>query len=671
MIINHNIPALNAHRLLNANTRNSTTALERLSSGKRINKSGDDAAGMAISEKMRAQVRGLTMASRNTMDGVSLVQTAEGAMAEIHSMLQRMRELSVQAANGTQTTKDREAIQDEINQLTSEINRVGNGTEYNTRNVLKGNEAPQSNTIVHSMSTGKPATITTKVDVNSLAAGSFDLADQKLSIWVNGKEKVVNLTVTNNKTSKDDFMNLLNDALGKDAKALVNDKGFIEIQTMTTGGNVDLKIDGSGKKILDIFGLEPATITGTAFAGNKDYTSVADIKLELNGTPITVSAADLVNLKALGDRVTVPAPPAPAPVAATVDEVIAALQKDLDSNDQLRGKVLVQNDAGKIKISTADEGANMSLKVVSGLDVIASIANASIDTGIGIATGTGVAENASGYSEGSFYFEKMPEVGSKLTIGNEVIEFFDSSKAPYVGTNRPVDLNSVGKDKPTPGLTDTQNLVQVITQKFATAIDGVILSQDSPDMKERITIKAIDKGFSGNLIYLEGTIDDFNANLQIGANNGQGFRLEVGDIRSKALKISGDNPTRNPGVAGASYTAISTVTDGVSSAKVEYAIDVTTEERASAAIEVFNNAIIQLSAERSKLGATQNRLEHTLNNLENTNENLTAALSRIEDADMAQEMAEFTRLNILQQSGTAMLQKANQFPQLVLQLLQG
>ncbi|WZL73757.1 flagellin [Clostridiaceae bacterium 35-E11] len=138
MRINHNIPALNAHRLLTINNNKTSKALERLSSGKRINRAADDAAGMAISEKMAGQIRGLRMASRNALDGVSLIQTTEGALNEVHSILQRMRELTVQAANGTLNDTDRQAIQDEINQLTSEVNRIGNTTEFNQQTLLKG-----------------------------------------------------------------------------------------------------------------------------------------------------------------------------------------------------------------------------------------------------------------------------------------------------------------------------------------------------------------------------------------------------------------------------------------------------------------------------------------------------------------------------------------------------
>ena len=132
MRINHNIAALNTHRQLNTASSAQSKSMEKLSSGLRINKAGDDAAGLAISEKMRGQIRGLDMASKNSQDGISMLQTAEGALNETHDILQRMKELATQAANDTNTTDDRGEIQKEINQLTSEINRIGNTTEFNT-----------------------------------------------------------------------------------------------------------------------------------------------------------------------------------------------------------------------------------------------------------------------------------------------------------------------------------------------------------------------------------------------------------------------------------------------------------------------------------------------------------------------------------------------------------
>lgn len=145
MRINHNIASLNTYRQLTANNANSQKSIEKLSSGLRINRAGDDAAGLAISEKMRGQIRGLDQASRNSQDGISLIQTAEGALNETHSILQRMRELSVQSANDTNTADDRKEIQKEIEQLKAEINRVSETTEFNTQKLLNGSLGAKGN----------------------------------------------------------------------------------------------------------------------------------------------------------------------------------------------------------------------------------------------------------------------------------------------------------------------------------------------------------------------------------------------------------------------------------------------------------------------------------------------------------------------------------------------
>ncbi|USB32839.1 flagellin Hag [Paenibacillus sp. YPG26] len=144
MIINHNIAALNTHRQLAVNTGNTNKSIEKLSSGLRINRAGDDAAGLAISEKMRGQIRGLDMASKNAQDGISLIQTAEGALNETHSILQRMRELAVQSANDTNTDKDRGALQSEVDELAKEITRISNTTEFNTKKLLDGSASVSS-----------------------------------------------------------------------------------------------------------------------------------------------------------------------------------------------------------------------------------------------------------------------------------------------------------------------------------------------------------------------------------------------------------------------------------------------------------------------------------------------------------------------------------------------
>ena len=141
MRINHNIAALNTHRALTGNNSAAGKSIEKLSSGLRINRAGDDAAGLAISEKMRNQIKGLDMASKNSQDAISLIQTAEGALNETHSILNRMRELTVQSANDTNTDEDRASLQKEMDQLAKEINRISNTTQFNKKDVLKGDFA--------------------------------------------------------------------------------------------------------------------------------------------------------------------------------------------------------------------------------------------------------------------------------------------------------------------------------------------------------------------------------------------------------------------------------------------------------------------------------------------------------------------------------------------------
>ena len=147
MVVQHNLTAMNSNRMLNLTTKTQSKSTEKLSSGYKINRAADDAAGLSISEKMRKQIRGLDQASSNAQDGVSAVQTAEGALTEVHSMLQRMNELAVQAANGTNSESDRQSIQDEIDQLTTEIDRVAETTKFNETYLLKGNAAGTSSEV--------------------------------------------------------------------------------------------------------------------------------------------------------------------------------------------------------------------------------------------------------------------------------------------------------------------------------------------------------------------------------------------------------------------------------------------------------------------------------------------------------------------------------------------
>lgn len=199
MRINNNLMAINTHRQLGINNAAGAKSIEKLSSGFRINRAGDDAAGLSISEKMRAQIRGLNQASRNAQDGISLIQTAEGALNETHAILQRMRELAVQASNSTNVTADRVSIKDELVELHSEINRIANNTEFNTQKLL-GTAAPSAVNIHIGANSGQNIQIAFTNMAASATMLNISTADLEISAGVSVADAligIVNTAITN------------------------------------------------------------------------------------------------------------------------------------------------------------------------------------------------------------------------------------------------------------------------------------------------------------------------------------------------------------------------------------------------------------------------------------------------------------------------------------------
>ena len=181
MVVQHNITAMNSNRQLGVTTGAQSKVTEKLSSGYKINRAADDAAGLTISEKMRSQIRGLTQASSNAQDGVSCVQTAEGALTEVHSMLQRMNELAVKSANGTNTSADRAAIQSEVSALTDEISRVSQSTQFNTLNLLNGDFSGDDAKKLQVGAANK-AEQTITISIQSMSAGSLGVSQTQMSV---------------------------------------------------------------------------------------------------------------------------------------------------------------------------------------------------------------------------------------------------------------------------------------------------------------------------------------------------------------------------------------------------------------------------------------------------------------------------------------------------------
>lgn len=396
MIINHNITAMNTHRQLSINTAATSKNIEKLSSGLRINRAGDDAAGLAISEKMRGQIRGLDMATKNAQDGISLIQTAEGALNETHSILQRIRELAVQSSSDTNTASDRKELQKEVQQLKDEVDRIANNTEFNTKKLLNGDLSAKAYK-------DESAVVASKTGDFAVAVSGTNLADGDSS----------------------------------NTGAVTADDTFV---VKVTAYNANTKTYS--------YTITPES-TGVESAPG-------------NFTPNGGSATDTVG------------------TAASL------------------GGVTVTMDTTKIK------------------------------------------------------------VGDSFTL---------------------------------------------VTRK-----------------EQNITGGATNE-----------------LNFQIGSNSNQTIGVGVESMKTGDLHID--------------------------------KVDISTQSGATAAISTLDSAIQNVSAERAKLGAVQNRLEHTINNLGTSSENLSAAESRVRDVDMAKEMMQQTKNNILAQAAQAMLAQANQQPQGVLQLL--
>ena len=321
MIINHNVAALNTHRQLGAANSAQSKNMEKLSSGLRINRAGDDAAGLAISEKMRGQIRGLNQASRNAQDGISLIQTAEGALNETHSILQRMRELAVQAANDTNTTDDRNELQKEIDQLTEEINRIARTTEFNTKKLLNGESGTKVNfesnpNVVNASATDKTQAGSYSIVVTTAATqashtgtGFNDAAitaalggDQKIKIngyeisfkaeannaaatALNFKNAVNNANIGITVTGDENGLTLTSNNYGSDQSVVITASALTAAMKLTNDAATDTVENGS-----DVAG----TINGVAATGKGTTLTgtgvAAGLKVTLTNTAAAAAA---------------------------------------------------------------------------------------------------------------------------------------------------------------------------------------------------------------------------------------------------------------------------------------------------------------------------------------------------------------------------------------------
>ena len=508
MVVQHNMQAMNSNRVLGGTTLAQAKSTEKLSSGFRINRAADDAAGLTISEKMRKQIKGLNRASKNAQDGISAVQTAEGALTEVHSMLQRMNELSTQAANGTNSKSDRDAIQSEIGQLTTEIDRVAETTKFNETYLLKGDSSTTEKKTINLPA--HDAGLKGKLVDNGDGTATFTMKDLEAGnkVTIGGKEYTIGEEVGKAKTATDPATGLVKDlpeALhpgDTNAKLTKNDK-------VTINGKEYTYYDGT-EKLAD---AAKTAVTAGFYA--EDPTKLKD-----------KAAADAVCKTCDTGK----------PTSFKVGTVIKAGEKEFH--------VLGYDTTKKTVLPNKDDPSAISLADAR----------------------TKVAEELA----------KANKIGD--TVGNVAKEGIKDNKDNTFTIH-------VGKAE----------VPQTLSFNLHVGSDA--------DMTNKINVNV-----------------EAMTSAYLGVKN-----LNVSDDSGNA---------------------------------------------ATYAIDSIGDAISKVSAQRSSLGAIQNRLEHTIANLDNISENTTAAESRIRDTDMASEMVEYSKNNILKQAGTSMLAQANQSSQGVLSLLQ-
>jgi len=484
-VINTNVLSLNSQRNLSKSQGELATSLQRLSSGLRINSAKDDAAGLAISDRMTSQIRGLNQAGRNANDGISLSQTAEGALSQTGDLLQRMRELSIQSANGTNSATDRAALQAEVKQLIDEVDRVSETTEFNGLKLLDG---------------------------------SF--TSQAFQVGANANQ------------------------------------------------TIDISIAGAGANDLASYTIDAESITTAS-----------------KGTSASVAGADV------------------------------------SANNAIAGEALTIAGVANKDITIA---ANLSTKE------IAALINAESDTTGVTAEATTVAELAS-FTDGT----------STMTInGKSVGAAVTSSDVSSLVT----EINKVTSETGVTATSESGKLI--LTAKDGRDIDLLDYSSTNGTKTVSLTVGG-----------------DHPQVLTAGATDSSTITGTIKMTSSESFSVVSDTTEANGSILESGTTSKVADINTLSS------VDISSAEGSQNAISIIDAALSSINGFRAELGATQNRFDAVITNLQTTSENLNAARSRIRDADFAEETANLTRSQILQQAGTAMLAQANQIPQGVLSLL--
>jgi len=623
LTVNTNVASLNAQRNLGSSSSSLQTSLERLSSGSRINSAKDDAAGLQISNRLTSQINGLGVAVKNANDGISLAQTAEGALQESTSILQRMRDLALQSANGGNGDSERKALNDEMVQLKNELDRISTTTKFGSKSLFDGSFS-------ENIQVGAQANETISVKIDSFRTtdlGTKGSRDATAASLVAGSAPA-SLTVAAGGTAASvQGVGVAETSYGNPATA-----EFVGSTVFAGSITIDNSNDTMTAQSYAVPFPGPAVVQDISVPQGT-YNTVTDLADAVNAQLLLDYGPGGVTLEAfdngdgrLGFRMLSPTPTSEFAVGGIFGTFIGS-------------PGIVTADGGPGSLSIDLGGTSQSITLDQNYASAATMAQAiqsQIDGG-GLAGRVMVSESGGVLSlqqTGAF-------AGEALTVsGDSADEVFGAGRTNTTGTGSDVGGFTIAVGS---GSAQTINIDQAnytTLESLADNINQQIASNATLVGEVRATVS------EGKLQFVT-TDKGTDATITLGALAGNSGLTDLGFTD------------------GATASGLD---EGARDASVEQ-LDITTAAGAQAAISTIDAALSEIDVTRASLGAIQNRFDSTISNLQNVAENASAARGRIQDTDYATETANLTKNQILQQAGTAILAQANQLPQAVLSLL--
>jgi flagellin len=673
LVINTNVASLNSQRQLMSSGTALDRATERLSSGQRINSAKDDAAGLAISNRMTSQVRGLDQAIRNANDGISLIQTAEGALQETTNILQRMRELSVQSANGIYSKSDRQTLDAEVKQLVEELNRIATSTSFNGQKLLDGSlgkvdlqvGADANQTITMKIPAMDAKTLGMGFVGVDMLGGEMDLVGPP-ALVLNENDVLINgQSIVKSLESFDGATDNVEDLIGYINKNVLGVTASTYAQATATGSGTGVLESGQ------IFSVTIEKLDGTTSIIEVTDTQTLDELVE----KLNAESGGLLNA-AVGENGRLSISALNVASITVVDGSPAGVAGGIIAGDYNGRLVLEAEHGDPITITRGSTGTLSQLEALGfrentnpGQIEGVGISNPTALWGVGDVSINGVViDNRDTDSLAG----KINAINAAQSETGVTAEAFVSATLDFSGvTAGDIDGTTItlnGVDVTIGATAFTDDGIQAVLAAFNSVSNQTGVSASLLGARVVLEGNASSMVFSGadiadwSDVQLEPS-NDVAAALADGSDVDGGIKLISGNGSPVSVRLGPNADPTEIGILESNVTAEGAFGTAIAS------ISIDTAAGAQKAIKVIDNALTTINDARSQLGAINNRLDFTITNLANISEKTSAARSRIVDADFAAETAALSRAQVLQQAATAMLAQSNARPEQVLSLL--